>query len=380
MNSPGSIYLDFNATCPVASCVKENIFGWLNEFHGNPSSPHLEGKASKEALEVARDSVSQLIFCNPKNLIFTSGASESIQTVFHHFLHHKPESRKVALSRTEHMATISAARFYQSMGTQILWVEVDPHGQLDLGSLKKVLLQRPDFISVCPANNETGALVDLKSLSLFCSEHNIPLHLDATQWVGKIPWPKNLFNERQPDFISISGHKFGSLKGIGALVVNARGPITPLVEGGGQEFGLRGGTPALIPAISMGTVAREIKQSLDEEYGRMLFLKKQLESLLLQQFPGCLIHSQKVDRLPNTTCIYLPNKDAQSLVNFLSRKKIAISSGSACSTGKLEPSHVLSAMKVTSEKIASTIRVSLGRTTSISDIETFLSAIKNFPS
>lgn len=377
MYQTGSVYLDFNATCPVLPSIRDEIPLWLNEFHGNPSSPHLEGKKSRQALESARESVASILDCSSRSLFFTSGASESIQTVFHHFLHNKPERKQVALPRAEHMATINAARFYQSQGTRILWIEVDSCGRILSKSLQTALEKSPDFISVCAANNETGAIENLDALMDNCSEFDIPLHLDATQWIGKLPWPENPTTGHQPDFISLSGHKFGALKGVGALVVNSKNQFTPLIPGGGQEYGLRGGTPSLISAISMGAAAEEVAQNIQNDLQRIVLLRDGLESRLKELFPDCIIHSQKIKRLPNTTSISIPGKDAQSMVNSLSRKGIAISSGSACSTGRLEPSHVLSAMKLPVSMISSTIRISLGSESTSNHIDALLSALEN---
>ena len=369
------IYLDFNATCPVHPSIRDSLTVWTARSGGNPSSPHSAGKKARDLVESARISVAELVHAPAGNLIFTSGATESILLVFYHFLSSVQPPVKVAIPRSEHPATLSAARFIESWGAEILFVQVNPDGQVDLDHLLHILRNTPDlsFVSIAAANNETGVLQDPGTLASLTRQFGIPLHIDASQWIGKLAWPE-LTRDQSPDFISFSGHKFGALKGVGALVILGQGdkPFSSLMPGGGQQAGLRGGTENVLGITSMGAAARLVSS------GAVSFnanTRDIFEMEIRKLFPDVVFHSCHVPRLPNTSLVAIPGFDAEVLVLKLSRLGIAISTGSACSTGKLEPSHVLRAMNVPINLIGSTFRVSTGHTTTRSHINSLICSL-----
>lgn len=369
------IYLDFNATCPVHPSIRDSLAGWVSSSGGNPSSPHSAGKKARDLIESARISVAQLVHAPAGNVIFTSGATESILLVFYHFLSSGLSPVKVAIPRSEHPATLSAARFIESWGAEILSVQVNPDGQMDLDHLLHILRITPglSFVSAAAANNETGVLQDPGSLASLTHQFGVPLHIDASQWIGKLAWPA-LTRDQSPDFISFSGHKFGALKGVGALMILGKGnkPFSSLMPGGGQQAGLRGGTENVLGIASMGAAARLVSSgavSVDASY-RDIF-----ETKIRKLFPDAVIHSCNVPRLPNTSLVAIPGLEAELLVLNLSRQGIAVSTGSACSTGKPDPSHVLIAMNVPLNLIGSTFRVSTGHTTTTSQINALICSL-----
>lgn len=368
------MYLDYNATAPVLAEVRAALPDLLTNVFANPSSPHAAGRDARNAMEAARLSVARFVHQPPENILFTSGATESIQTAFHHYLSVDTPDRSAALPVTEHPSSLNAARMFQKSGAQIHLIPVNTQGQVDLCVLESILQSRPDFFSFCAANNETGVLADLETLLKLCCQYDVPCHVDATQWMGKLPWPDPMNLPRQT-MISFSAHKLGGIKGCGVLVHTPECRLRPLIPGGGQESGMRGGTPNIPGILALGIAVENLRFSsiaIDRQYEN----KMSFESVLRSGFSLAQIHGANVRRLPNTTSVSLPGLDAEELVLKLSSMGLAISTGSACSTGALEPSHVLRAMEIPLPWIQSTIRISSGPSTPMEDLHKLVQALE----
>lgn len=367
------IYLDYNATSPLSLAVADRLPELASRFFANPSSPHPLGRGTRKMIEQATTDLSRFLHVAPNQIIYTSGATESIQTVISSFLSPDTPSRSIALPRTEHPAVLSAARMFEPGGAVLHWIKVGPDGLVELDHLKELLRQRPDLVSFCAANNETGVLAPVQQICTLCHDAGVPVHVDATQWVGRLPWPQ-MPDGNGPDFVSFSGHKFGALKGCGALIVSPRMTLNPLIPGGGQQYGARGGTLNTTGIVSMGLVAASL---IENPYpaDTVRNVRDTMEDQLLEKIPEAVIHARTAPRLPNTSSVAIPGRDAEEMVHQLARQGISISTGSACSTGKLSPSHVLLAMGVPTDLIRSTIRISLGPLSSSMEVDCLLKAL-----
>lgn len=375
-------YLDYNASAPVVPDVAHFLRELdLNSF-GNPSSPHSIGRSTRQIIEEARTRISRIIHQSSDNIFFTSGATESIQSVFHHFLVSSKDMKEVsvAIPTTEHSASIAAAAYLEKQGASVIYIPIDNSGKIQEDSLLKAMNLKPTFISICAANNETGVLADVKAICALTKKNNIPLHLDATQWIGKLDWPF-FNNELIPEFISFSAHKLGGLTGCGALVVAPEISVQPLIPGGGQELGFRGGTENVLGIYSFGlaieSTLKTFGQDLSSLAQKTSALRDQFEEEIRKLIPNVVVHGSSAPRLPNTSCLSIPNQDAETLVHSLSQRGIAISSGSACSTSKPGPSHVLSNMNIDQDLLDSAIRVSFGGQSSANDLDRIIQELKH---
>ena len=361
-------YLDYNATAPLRAEVRDAVAAAL-ALPGNPSSVHAEGRAARAAIEAAREKVAALVGARPKDVIFTSGGTEANALAL---AAQSGEAWHCYLSAVEHPSVLSGGRFYRETTTTF---PVTADGVADLEILANELQKhhlggwRP-FVSLMAANNETGAVQPVAETSKIVHSAGGLLHTDAVQAAGRIKLDMATLGA---DMLSLSAHKIGGPKGVGALVLGNDASVEPLIKGGGQERRRRAGTENVAGIVGFG-VAAELAMADLANAAAMAELRDELEAGVLSIAPDALVLSARVQRLPNTTCIAVPRVKAETLVIGLDLAGVAVSSGSACSSGKVEASHVLRAMGVPEEIAQGAIRVSLGFATKRADIENFLRA------
>jgi len=366
------IYLDYNATTPLKPQVYEAMLPYLKGYYGNPSSIHWAGQAAREALMVARERVANLFHVDPQSIVFTSGGTEANNLALKGVFEMLPKKGcHIVTTQVEHKSILECCEYLKKRGAEITYVPVYPNGQIDLKALKNAL--RPDtiLISVQAANNETGVLMPLKEIAQIAQAHHILFHTDAVQWCGK----KELLLETLPiDLISISSHKIYGPKGAGALILRQGLKLEALLHGGNQERKRRGGTENVAALVGFGAACDCARETMKEEALRTQALRNTLEQGILETIPETLLNGQGSPRVPNTLNISFKGIEAEGLLLNLDLKGIAVSSGSACSSGSLEPSHVLIAMGRSEEEVSS-IRFSLGYETKEEDIATVLEVL-----
>jgi cysteine desulfurase len=361
-------YLDYNATAPLRVEVREAVIEALS-LYGNPSSVHAEGRAARAAIETARAKVARLADARPEDVIFTSGGTEANALAL---AAQAGEAWHCYMSAVEHPSVLSGGRFYRETTTTI---PVTSDGVMDLNGLTRELEKhRPGgwrpFVSLMAANNETGAIQPVPDAAKIVHEAGGLLHSDAVQAAGRVPLDLVALGA---DMLSLSAHKIGGPKGVGALVLRERVSVEPLIKGGGQERRRRAGTENVAGMVGFG-VAADLAAADLAKTAEIAKLRDELETRALAMAPDAVVLSARVPRLPNTTCLAVPGAKAETLVIGLDLAGVAVSSGSACSSGKVETSHVLSAMGVQPELAQGAIRVSLGFATSNTDIQSFLRA------
>ncbi|MHA1134165.1 MAG: cysteine desulfurase family protein [Alphaproteobacteria bacterium] len=362
-------YLDYNATAPLRPEVREAVADALGHA-GNPSSVHAEGRAARAAIEEARGRVASLAGARPEDVIFTSGGTEANVTVLA-----EPagdESWQLYLSAIEHPSVLSGGRFHPETTTMI---PVTADGVADLAVLAKTLEKhkpggRRPLVSLMAANNETGAIQPVREAADIVHEAGGRLHSDAVQAAGRIPLDMTTLGT---DMLTLSAHKIGGPKGVGALVLKDGVRVEPLIKGGGQEGRRRAGTENVPGIVGFGVAAALAAKEL-ADVGALAALRDQLEEGVRAVAADAVIVSASAPRLPNTSCIAVPGVKAETLVIGLDLAGIAVSAGSACSSGKVEVSHVLEAMGLSPEIAGGAVRVSLGFGTKNDDIKRYVSA------
>jgi cysteine desulfurase len=359
-------YLDYNATAPLRPEVREAVAASLS-LYGNPSSVHAEGRAARSAIEAAREKVAALVGASAEDVIFTSCGTEANALAL---AAQSGQAWHCYLSAVEHPSVLSGGRFYRETTTVF---PVDANGVADLKILANELEKhhlggwRP-FVSLMTANNETGAIQPVAETSKIVHRAGGLLHTDAVQAAGRIELDMITLGA---DMLSLSAHKIGGPKGVGALVLGAGASVEPLIKGGGQERRRRAGTENVAGIVGFG-VAAELAAGDLAKVVALAALRDELEKGVRAVAPDAVVVAARVARLPNTSCIAVPGIKAETLVIGLDLAGVAVSSGSACSSGKVEASHVLSAMGVSEEIAQGAIRVSLGFATERADIENFL--------
>jgi cysteine desulfurase len=341
-------YLDHNATSPLHPAARRAMLAALEEV-GNASSVHAEGRASRRQLDDARDVVAQAIGALPGMVAFTSGGSEANNLALK-----GAQVERLLVAAIEHPSVLAAAR---ASGKTVEIIPVTPFGTIDLSALEAALPGSPALVSIMLANNETGIIQPVRDVVALAFRHGALVHCDAVQALGKIPVNFGLLGV---DLLTVSAHKLGGPPGCGALVIRDGLPLSPLIHGGAQELRRRAGTEN-VPAIAGFAAA------VQEKPQDVKALRDDLESRL----EGAVVIGKDMDRLPNTTCFSRPGMLAETLLMAFDLEGIAISSGSACSSGKVSRSHVLAAMGLASDVCAGAIRVSLGWSTTSEDIERF---------
>ena len=361
-------YLDYNATAPLRPEAREAVVAALDAY-GNPSSVHAEGREARALIESARAKVAALASARAEDVIFTSGGSEANALAL---AAQAGEASHCYISAVEHPSVLAGGGFCRESTTRI---PVSSDGVINLDVLAAKLAKhhvggwRP-FVSLMAANNETGAIQPVAVAAEIVHAAGGLLHTDAVQVAGRLPLD---FGALGADMMTLSAHKLGGPKGVGVLVLREGVAVEPLIKGGGQEWRRRAGTENVAGIVGFG-VAAELAAAELEKAAALVSLRDGLETRALEVEPGTVVVSGRVTRLPNTSCIAVPGTKAETLVIGLDLAQVAVSAGSACSSGKVEPSHVLSAMGLSSELAQGAIRVSLGFGTTSADIERFISA------
>jgi cysteine desulfurase len=362
-------YFDNNATTQIAPEVVDAMIPFLKEFWGNPSSAYHFGSQVGKHVEEARSKVAALINADPKEIVFTSCGTESNNSAIHSALITNPKKKHVVTTAVEHSANINFGEYLQKMGFEVTFLPVEPDGSLDIHLLEKSI--RPDtaIVSVMYANNETGVIFPIEEVAAICRSKGVLFHTDAVQTPGKIKLDvKNL----GCDFLSLSAHKLHAPKGIGCLYVKRLTKYQPYVIGGHQERGKRGGTENVANIVAFGRAADLAMEKLGEENTRVRALRDRLENTILATIPNTIRNGAKDARLPNTTNIAFEFVEAEAILLLLDGLGICASSGSACTTGSLDPSHVLTAMGLSPMRARGCVRFSLGIYNTNEDIDYLL--------
>jgi cysteine desulfurase len=366
------IYFDNNATTAVAPEVFEAMRPFLNEYYGNPSSIHTFGGRNAAYVENAREKLAALIGAEPKEIIFTSCGTESDNAAIFSALYLCPKKKKIVMSKVEHPAVFNLGKELERRGYKVSYVPVDSRGRLDMESLESVIDDNTAVVSVMWANNETGNIYPVAEIAEIAHSHGALFHTDAVQAVSKIP--VNL-KEVPIDMLSLSGHKLHAPKGIGALYVRRGVRFRPFMIGGHQESGRRGGTENVPHIIGLGKAAETAIEKLDFENREVKALRDRLEKGILDSVPKVRINGDPENRLPNTSNISFEFIEGESILLMLDQLGICASSGSACTTGSLEPSHVLRAMGLPYTAAHGAVRFSLSRYSTVEEVDVALESI-----
>lgn len=366
------VYFDHNATTPVLPAVLEAMLPYFAQQHGNASSRHEYGRAARRAIDEARQRVAYAVGAHPTEVIFTSGGSEANNLFIKGAAANLPAGT-VAISAIEHPCVREPAKSLRRRGWKLREVAVDGECRLASADFHAALAEQPALISIMLANNETGAIQDIPALAAQAAPTQAWFHTDAVQALGKLPVDFRSLNAAGVHAMTLSAHKFGGPKGAGALIVDKRVDLAPLIDGGGHERGLRSGTENVPAIVGFGLACELAVAQLADAALRLRQLRSSLERGLVAQ--GAMIFAAPAERLPNTVYFSLPGIDGETLVAKLDRAGFAVASGAACSAANPEPSHVLLAMGVASELARGAVRVSLGASNTADDVAAFLRAL-----
>jgi cysteine desulfurase len=359
------IYFDHNATAPVMREAREAWMEATEKTPGNASSPHAFGAAANKALSEARENLAEFMACHPSDIIWTSGATEANNMCLHHFAQNLDEKSEVWISAIEHPCVHDSSKYY--FGKRAKLIPVTRDGVVDVGWLTAEMSDlRPGLVAVMAANNETGVIQPWREVRAICQAYEVPFFTDAVQWLGKMP-ARDLGG---CDYVTGAAHKFGGPRGVGFLKVPHRNKVNALLYGGKQERGQRAGTENVPIILSMlaALKARE-KQLVKNDHETRAMWKEKFEKLLVRQVPGVTVVGANVPRLWNTVSALMPEGGQQRWVTRLDKAGFAVSTGSACTTGKEEPSHVLSAMGFNAGHVTQVLRFSSGWETTAADWE-----------
>jgi len=364
-----AVYLDNNATTALDERVLQAMLPYMGQVTGNPSSVHRFGRLQKDAIEQARESVAQLAGARAEQVVFTSGGTESNNLLLNGFNRCNKDAR-IAVSAIEHMSLLEPA---QQLASAVDIVPADESGRINLAAVEQVMTGQTSLLSVMAANNETGVIQDLSPLINLAAERDCFFHTDASQAAGKIALN---FAESGVHAMTISAHKLYGPTGVGALILDRQLPIKKIQFGGSQEKNLRAGTENVPAIVGFGRAAELAVADLQATAAHVRLLRDALEKGL-KEFRTVSIFAQQTERLPNTVQFGIDGFDGETMLMQLDRKAIAVSSGSACTSGKTEPSHVLKAMKIPDALARSAIRVSFGKNNTMSDVKALLTALSD---
>jgi cysteine desulfurase len=372
------IYLDYQATTPVDPKILEKMIPYFTENFGNPhSNNHQFGRSANNAIENAREDIANLINAEPSEIIFTSGATESNNLAIKSIArYHLGKDCQIITCKTEHKCVLESCHELETDGFKVTYLDVDEDGLINLEELENLLKQNKALVSIMHANNEIGVLQPIKEIGELCKKYNSIFHSDVAQSIGTQTID---VNDMSIDALSISAHKIYGPKGIGALFISnsIKNTLRPLMSGGGQEMGLRSGTQSPALCVGLGEACKMIQENIDDF---VLHYKKLKSCLLTELVNGKFefnINGSVEKRIPNNLNIAIAGKVSEQLFNFMPH--IALSSGSACTSGTIERSHVLSSMKLQDHRIDGSFRISFGRSTTKEEIKELISIIeKNY--
>jgi cysteine desulfurase len=365
-------YFDNNATTRVAPEVVEAMLPYLTEHWGNPSSAYSFGNRVGECVAEAREKVAALINADPREIIFTSCGTESNNAAFNSALLTQPGKRHLVTTAVEHSANIKYGQMHEKRGGEVSWIPVDRAGQIDVHELQEAIREDTALVSVMLANNETGVVFPIEEIAAICRIKGVPFHTDAVQTAGKLELDVKAMGL---DFLSLSAHKLHAPKGIGLLYARQGVAWQPYVIGGGQESGRRGGTENVAYIVAFGKAAELAMVSVGNDVDRIRALRDRLEDGIMERIPGVTRNGAKEPRLPNTSNLNFADCEAEAILLLLDREGICASSGSACTTGSLAPSHVLIAMGVPPEHALSSVRLSLSKYSTDAEVDHLLDTL-----
>ncbi len=361
------IYFDHNATTPVIDEVFEAMAPYLKDQWGNPSSIHWAGRGPKKAVEEAREKVARLLNCTPLEVIFTSSGTEGDNHAIKGLAYaRKDRGNHIITTKVEHPAVLNTCKHLAKEGFEVTYLGVDSGGMIDLEELRKSITPKTILITVMFANNETGVIFPIGEIGEIARERGVAFHTDAVQAAGKTPIDAQKLNV---DLLAISGHKLYGPKGVGALFAKRGVRLVPLIHGGHHERNRRGGTENVPGIVALGKACEIAARDMDAETAHLKALRARLESGIAEKIPHIKINGHPDKRLPNTANISFEFVEGESLLLNLDMKGIAASSGSACTSGSLEPSHVLVSMGITHELSHGSVRFSLGKSNTMEEVE-----------
>ncbi len=371
---PRVIYLDHNATTPIAPEVLEAMMPYLTSQWGNPSSSYKFGAKLKGVIETARSQVAELIGASGREIIFTSCATESNNAAIVAALKANPAKRHIITSAVEHSSVLNHCRALEKDNYRVTYLPVERDGLLKLADLENAITEETAVVSLMWANNETGVLFPVQEIADICRARGVLYHCDAVQAAGKVEMD---VRKVQADYLSLTGHKFGAPKGVGALYVRRKAPFSPLIHGGHQERSLRGGTECVPLIVGLGKAAELARKHLPGYEKKVGPLRDALEQGILNSIPNTELNGHKSKRLANTTNITFHGVESEALLILLDQEGICASSGSACLADSDEPSHVVRAMKPDSTASRQMIRFSLDLANTAAEVKAALPAIES---
>jgi cysteine desulfurase len=367
------VYLDHNATTPVEPEVLEAMVPYLSADFGNAASIHSFGQRARAAVETARESVAALIEARPQEIVFTSGGTESDNhAIFGIVEAAGGHDKQVITTAIEHEAVLNTCQALEKQGVSVTYLSVDRDGRIDLEALRRAISRETVLVTIMHANNELGTVQPLEEIGRIAAEADVYFHTDAVQSVGKLPIDVRAV---RADLLSLSGHKLYAPKGIGALYIKSGTRLRQLLYGGHHQRGFRPGTENVAGIAGLGKAAEMARRSLAEEAKRVSALRDKLEQGLLARVPDSSVNGGRAPRTPNTTNILFQGVEGEALVIALDLKGLACSTGAACSSGAVEPSHVLTAIGLPPEEARASLRFSLGRYTTSEDIDFALQVV-----
>ncbi|MDR9402051.1 MAG: cysteine desulfurase family protein [Halothece sp. Uz-M2-17] len=363
------IYFDYHSTTPVDPRVAEKVFYHMTTAFGNANSvDHVYGDQAKSVVKEARQNVANLVGCSTKEIIFTSGATESINIAIQgHILHDQNQSiPRIVLSPIEHKAVLDTCQTLEKKGlAELNYLQVDSKGKLNLDHLEKLCSEKLSILCVMAANNEIGNIYPIEKISQIANQYGVPLLCDASQAVGKTPID---FKQWGITYLTISGHKLYAPKGIGALVIKKGTSLEPILFGGGHERGIRSGTLSVTGIVGLGEACRLRQLEMEEDEKRIATQRDQLQQRLLENIPDLVINGDTDSRLAGNLHISLPEIPNSAVIARI-HDKLAISTGAACSSGVETPSHVLRAINLPEELIEGALRIGLGKFTTEEEVD-----------
>jgi cysteine desulfurase len=361
-----SVYLDYAATTPVAREVLEAMAPYFRANPGNPSSSHGPGLVARNAVEQARASVAKMLGCSHREVYFTSGGTEADNLAIMGTAWAQEKKKHIVTSAVEHHAVLRSCQFLEKNGWKVTYLPVDTKGMVDPSAVRKAIRRGATLVTIMHANNEVGTIQPIAEIGAICREAGVRFHTDAVQTAGHIPISVDALNV---DLLSISGHKFYGPKGVGALYIRQGTHIAPLFHGGGHERGRRSGTENVPGVVGLGRAAELAMAEMPTEDPRQAVLRDKLLEGILERVPNAFVTGSRTNRLPNNASVIATSTDGAALLHNLDDQGISASSGSACTSGSLEPSHVLLAMGFPPVVAFGSLRLSIGRDTTEEDID-----------
>ncbi|HCX90909.1 MAG: cysteine desulfurase NifS [Deltaproteobacteria bacterium CG12_big_fil_rev_8_21_14_0_65_43_10] len=367
------IYMDHNATTPLHPEALDAMLPFLKDNFGNPSSIHWAGRGVKKYIDEAREKVASLLNADPSEIVFTGGGSEgdnlAIKGVANVL---KKKSNHIITTQVEHPAVLTTCQYMEKRGCKVTYLPVDHDGVIDLDDLRDSITKKTVLISIMYANNETGTLFPVKEAGEIAADNGIIFHTDAVQAVGKIPIDTK---DMKVNLLSLSGHKLYGPKGIGCLYVKKGTPLVPLIHGGHQEGGRRAGTENIPGIVGLGKACEIVNRDMESQSKHITKLRDRLYKGIIDKLDHVKLNGHTINRIPNTLNLSFEFIEGESLLLNLDLEGIAVSSGSACTSGSLKPSHVLTAMDITPEIAQGSLRFSLGLGNTEEDVEYVLGVL-----